>query len=71
MGEGVFQMGGGFIFKWRGGVPHRGDIGFDGGISKKIVGWGGGAIHPPPTMGNPVPSVLDSLIRSMIKHSPT
>ena len=38
----VFQMRG-FIFKWVGASVLMG-----GGVSKKIVGWGGGA----PTMGN-------------------
>ena len=46
----VFQMGGGFSLK--GGHP-MGGIGFDRGVSKKIVGWGGGASHAPSTIGNP------------------
>ena len=53
MGEGgpVFQMGGGFIFKW--GVCLMGGITFDGGGGlKKIVGWGGASPSPHPTMGN-------------------
>ena len=35
MGEGrdCFSVGGGFIFK-------LGDVGFDGGFSKKTMGWG-------------------------------
>ena len=57
----VFQMGGGFIFKW--GCTPRGGIGFDGGFSKKIVGWGA----PPhlPTMGNTVYIVLTNLLNVM------
>ena len=59
MGGGfVFQLGGGgeggFIFKWE--VRPMGGISFDGGVSKKIVGWGEGEAapqHAPPTMGNP------------------
>ena len=47
--------GGGFIFKWggggRGAVPHVGHRFWWGGVSKKIVRWGG--TPPLPTMGNP------------------
>ena len=71
-GEVFFRWGALFLSEG-GGVPHRGDTGFDGGFRKKIVGWRGCHPFPPPptTMGNPVPSVLDCLIRSMIKHSST
>ena len=50
-----FSDGGGFIFKW-GVTPHGGASVLIGeGVSKKIVGWAGGAPHAPlfPTMGNP------------------
>ena len=44
---GVFEMRG-FIFKSEGGVPHEGGISFNGGFSKKIVGWVGAHAPPPP-----------------------
>ena len=52
----MFQLGGCF-FGWgaslSGVVPH-GSIGFNGGFSKKDVGWGRGSpLMLPPTMGNP------------------
>ena len=52
MGEGgpVFQMGGGFIFKW--GVCLMGGITFDGGGVKKNSRMGGASPSPHPTMGN-------------------
>ena len=47
----VFQMMGGFIFKW--GAPHGG-IGFDGvGFRKKIVGCEEASPHAASTMGHP------------------
>ena len=52
MGEFVFQMS---YLSAGEGVHSMGGIGFDGGVSKKIIGWGG-ELSPhalPPTMGNP------------------
>ena len=46
-GEGVvFQMGGGFIFRWA--------CTSWGRVSKKIVGWGWPTSLCPPTMGKPL-----------------
>ena len=53
MGEGgpVFQMGGGFIFKW--GVCLMGGITFEGGGRfEKNSRMGGASPSPHPTMGN-------------------
>ena len=49
----VFQIEGGFIFKW-GGAPHGWSISFDGGVFKKKCRMGG--VPPmPPNYGKPCP----------------
>ena len=47
-----------------------GGIGFDGRISKKIVGWGGGGGYPPctPTMENPAPLNICPRVRINISQ---
>ena len=51
--KGVSRFIGGIIFKCGGeDALWRASFLMGGGVSKKIVGWGGP--HPPPTMGNPV-----------------
>ena len=47
-----FSDGGGLIFKW-GVRPIGGSIGFDGGVSKEIARWGGGAPPHAPHYGKP------------------
>ena len=47
MEGGLFFRWEGFIFKW-GVHPMGRDIGFDGGVSKKIVGWEACPHAPPP-----------------------
>ena len=59
-------MEGCFTFQWGGGcfsdvglhfyvgIHPMGGNAFDGGVSKKIVGWGWATPPMPPTMGNPV-----------------
>ena len=43
---GCFSDGGGFIFKWGGGLPHGGaSVLVGGGVLKKIIRWGA---HAPP-----------------------
>ena len=51
-GELLFRWRKDFFFKWGEGAPWGG-IGFDGGISKKIVGWGGTCPPCPPYYGKP------------------
>ena len=46
MGEFVFQMS---YLSAGEGVHSMGSIGFDGGVSKKIIGWGGGSYPPMPS----------------------
>ena len=46
-----FSDGGGFVFKWRGGM---GGIGFGAGGLKTVIRWGAHHSHAPLTMGNPV-----------------
>ena len=43
---GCFSDGGGFIFKWGGGLPHGGaSVLVGGGVLKKIIRWGAHAPH--------------------------
>ena len=50
-GEG--QIGGASFFKWGGVAPWGASVLTWEEVSKKIVGWGGGRPHAPPSMGNP------------------
>ena len=48
-----FRWGASFVSGRGWAPPPHGGIGFDGGFSKKIIGWEGAPPNAPSTMGNP------------------